>query len=118
MGWVMGPWLVFCTLLLGATMMLYDGAPDWPGPDRMWSLVERHRVTSLGISPTLGRALLKHGDEPVRQHDLSSLRKFASTGEPWNPDPWLWLFHVVGRGQLPILNYSGGTEIFGGLVLS
>jgi acetyl-CoA synthetase len=118
MGWMMGPWLVFGTLLLGATMMLYDGAPDWPGPGRLWSLVERHRVTSLGISPTLVRALRKHGDEPVRGHDLSSLRKFASTGEPWNPDPWLWLFHVVGRGQLPILNYSGGTEVSGGIVMS
>jgi acetyl-CoA synthetase len=117
MGWMMGPWLVFGTLLHGATMMLYDGAPDWPGPARLWSLVERHRVTSLGLSPTLVRALLKHGDEPVRRHDLSSLRKFASTGEPWNPDPWLWLFHVVGRGRLPIINYSGGTEISGGIVM-
>jgi acetyl-CoA synthetase len=118
MGWMMGPWLVFGTLLLGATMMLYDGAPDWPGPERLWSMVERHRVTTLGLSPTLVRALRRHGDEPVRKHELSSLRKFASTGEPWNPDPWLWLFHSVGRGRLPILNYSGGTEISGGIVMS
>jgi acetyl-CoA synthetase len=118
MGWMMGPWLVFGTLLLGATMMLYDGAPDWPGPERLWSMVERHRITTLGLSPTLVRALRRHGDEPVRKHELSSLRKFASTGEPWNPDPWLWLFHSVGRGRLPILNYSGGTEISGGIVMS
>jgi acetyl-CoA synthetase len=117
MGWMMGPWLVFGTLLLGATMMLYDGAPDWPGPDRLWSLVERHKITTLGLSPTLVRALLRHGEAPVRAHDLSSLRKFASTGEPWNPDPWLWLFHVVGQGRLPIINYSGGTEISGGIVM-
>ena len=116
-GWMMGPWLVFGTLLLGATMMLYDGAPDYPGPDRLWQLVERHRVTTLGISPTLVRALIRHGDAPVRAHDLSSLRKFGSTGEPWNPDPWLWLFETVGGGTRPIINYSGGTEISGGILM-
>ena len=117
MGWMMGPWEVFGTLLLGATMMLYDGAPDFPGPDRVWSLVDRHKVTALGVSPTLIRALRRHADELVHQHDLSSLRKFASTGEPWNPDPWMWLFQNVGRGKLPIINYSGGTEISGGIVM-
>jgi acetyl-CoA synthetase len=117
MGWMMGPWEVFGTLLLGATMMLYDGAPDFPGPDRVWSLVDRHKVTALGVSPTLIRALRRYGDEIVHQHDLSSLRKFASTGEPWNPDPWMWLFQNVGRGKLPIINYSGGTEISGGIVM-
>ncbi len=117
MGWMMGPWEVFGTLILGATMMLYDGAPDFPGPERVWSLVDRHKVTALGVSPTLIRALRRHGDEIVHQHDLSSLRKFASTGEPWNPDPWTWLFQNVGRGKLPIINYSGGTEISGGIVM-
>jgi acetyl-CoA synthetase len=117
MGWMMGPWLVCGTLLIGATMMIYDGAPDYPKPDRLWSLVERHKVTTLGISPTLVRALIRHGEEPVRAHDLSSLRKFGSTGEPWNPDPWLWLFNEVGGGKLPIINYSGGTEISGGIVM-
>jgi acetyl-CoA synthetase len=117
MGWMMGPWLVLGTLLLGATMMLYDGAPDYPGPDRLWAMVARHKVTALGISPTLVRALHKYGEEPVRGHDLSSLRKFGSTGEPWNPDPWLWLFHAVGGGRLPIINYSGGTEISGGILM-
>jgi len=120
MGWMMGPWEVFGTLLLGATMMLYDGAPDFPEPDRVWSLVERHKVTALGISPTLIRALRSRSggtDEIVDRHDLSSLRKFASTGEPWNPDSWMWLFQNVGRGKLPIINYSGGTEISGGIVM-
>jgi acetyl-CoA synthetase len=117
MGWMMGPWEVFGTLLLGATMMLYDGAPDFPGPDRVWSLVDRHKVTTLGVSPTLIRALRRYGDEIVHRHDLSSLRKFASTGEPWNPDPWMWLFQNVGRGKLPSINYSGGTEISGGIVM-
>jgi acetyl-CoA synthetase len=117
MGWMMGPWEVFGTLLLGATMMLYDGAPDFPEPDRIWSLVDRHKVTALGVSPTLIRALRRSGDEIVHQRDLSSLRKFASTGEPWNPDPWMWLFQNVGCGKLPIINYSGGTEISGGILM-
>jgi acetyl-CoA synthetase len=117
MGWMMGPWQVFGATLLGATMFLYDGSPDHPGPDRLWSLVSRHRLTTLGVSPTLIRALVKFGDEPIKKHDLSSLRAFASTGEPWNPDPWLWLFNTVGNGRLPIINYSGGTEISGGIVM-
>ena len=117
MGWMMGPWLVFGTLLLGATMLLYDGAPDFPGPDRLWLLVERHKVTQLGVSPTLIRTLIPHGEEMFRKHDLSSLKCFASTGEPWNPDPWLWLFEKVGGGTRPIINYSGGTEISGGIVM-
>jgi acetyl-CoA synthetase len=117
MGWMMGPWLVFGALLLGGAMFIYDGAPDYPGPDRLWQMVERHRITQLGISPTLVRALIKHGEAPVKAHDLSSLRFFGSTGEPWNPDPWLWLFNVVGEGQRPIINYSGGTEISGGILM-
>ena len=117
MGWMMGPWEVFGALLLGATMMLYDGAPDFPGPDRVWALCAEHKVTALGVSPTLIRALRRAGDQIVHRHDLSSLRKFASTGEPWNPDPWLWLFQNVGGGKLPIINYSGGTEISGGIVM-
>ena len=117
MGWMMGPWLVFGALLLGGTFVLYDGAPDFPGPDRVWDLVERHKITSLGLSPTLVRALIPHGEKPFRAHDLSSLRLFGSTGEPWNPDPWMWLFQNVGGGNLPIINYSGGTEISGGILM-
>jgi acetyl-CoA synthetase len=117
MGWMMGPWEVLGTTLLGGTMLIYDGAPDYPGPDRLWSLVERHGVTVLGVSPTLIRALMRFGEEPVRAHDLSSLRVFGSTGEPWNPDPWMWLFEKVGGGRLPIINYSGGTEISGGILM-
>ena len=116
MGWMMGPWLVFGTTLLGATMLLYEGAPDYPAPDRLWGLVQHHDVTTLGISPTLVRALMQHGEEPVRRHKLSTLRILGSTGEPWNPDPWNWLFRTVGGGRLPIINYSGGTEISGGIL--
>ncbi|MFQ5400773.1 MAG: AMP-binding protein [Anaerolineae bacterium] len=117
MGWMMGPWLVFGALILGAAFFIYDGAPDYPGPDRLWRLVERHKITQLGISPTLIRALIAHGEEMVKKHDLSPIKFFASTGEPWNPDPWLWLFHVVGEGKRPIINYSGGTEISGGILM-
>jgi len=116
MGWMMGPWEVFGMALLGGTMVIYDGALDYPGPDRLWTLVERHGVTVLGVSPTLIRALMKHGDAPVRAHDLTSLRILGSTGEPWNPESWRWLFDTVGGGRVPIINYSGGTEVSGGLV--
>jgi acetyl-CoA synthetase len=117
MGWMMGPWEVFGTTVLGATMLFYDGALDYPGPDRLWSLAERHGVTILGVSPTLVRALMRYGDEPVEQHDLSSLRILGSTGEPWNPEPWRWLFEKVGKKRLPIINYSGGTEVSGGILM-
>ena len=117
MGWMMGPWLLFGATLLGATFFIYDGAPDYPGPDRLWQMVERHRISQLGISPTLVRALMPHGAKMAEKHDLSSIRCFASTGEPWNPDPWMWLFEKVGGGKKPIINYSGGTEIAGGIVM-
>lgn len=116
LGWMMGPWAIAGGLTLGATLLLYEGAIDYPTPDRLWQLVERHRVTVLGVSPTAVRALIPHGDAIVRQHDLTSLRVLGSTGEPWNPDPWWWLFNVVGGGRCPIINYSGGTEISGGIV--
>jgi acetyl-CoA synthetase len=104
MGWMMGPWQVFGSLLLGATMFLYDGAPDFPAPSRLWELVEKHGINQMGVSPTLIRSLIPHGDEHFKKHDLSSLKCFASTGEPWNPDPWMWLFEKVGEGKRPIIN--------------
>ena len=116
MGWMMGPWEVFGMTLLGGTMVLYDGALDYPQPDRLWSIVERHGVNILGVSPTLIRSLMRFGEAPVKAHDLSSLRILGSTGEPWNPEPWRWCFDVVGGSRLPIINYSGGTEVSGGLV--
>jgi acetyl-CoA synthetase len=111
MGWIMGPWEVVGTLAAGATLAMYEGVPDHPAPDRLWAYVERHRVSVLGVSPTLVRALLQHGDAPVRAHDLSSLRILGSTGEPWNEDPWRWYFEVVGGKRCPVINISGGTEV-------
>jgi acetyl-CoA synthetase len=107
MGWIMGPWTVVGAGALGATIVFAEGAPDWPA-DRLWQIVESERVTCLGLSPTLTRALVPHG-EPT--HDLSTLRTFVTTGEPWNPDPYRWLFEDVGRGRVPIINCSGGTEV-------
>ena len=110
MGWIMGPWETVGTLANGGTVVLYEGAPDHPEPDRVWSLVERHKITILGVSPTLVRALIPHGDRHVAKHDLSSLRILASTGEPWNPEPWKWYFEKIGGGRCPVINISGGTE--------
>ncbi|MGH7166873.1 MAG: AMP-binding protein, partial [Nitrospiraceae bacterium] len=116
MGWMMGPWEIMGALTLGATCLLYEGVPDWPHAGRLWELVARHRVTILGLSPTVIRALMRHGEAPVRQYDLSSLRVLGSTGEPWTPDAYLWYFQQVGQGRCPIINYSGGTEVSGGIV--
>ena len=107
MGWIMGPWTVVGGGALGARLVFMEGAPDWP-PDRIWSLIERERVTILGISPTLTRALVPHGKPRA---DLSSLRVFVTTGEPWNAEPYRWLFDQAGGGRCPIVNISGGTEV-------
>jgi acetyl-CoA synthetase len=108
MGWIMGPWTVVGAGALGAAIVFMEGAPDWPA-DRIWSLVESERVTMLGVSPTLIRALIGKG-EPTA--DLSSLRAVTTTGEPWNRGPYDWLDeHVCGRGRIPIVNISGGTEV-------
>ncbi len=113
---MMGPWAISGALLLGAELVLYEGAPDYPSPDRLWALVARHGVTHLGLSPTVIRALMAHGTEPISGHDLGSLRVLGSTGEPWNPESWWWFFNNVGGGRLPLINYSGGTEVSGGIV--
>jgi acetyl-CoA synthetase len=107
MGWIMGPWTVVGGGAMGTTLVFAEGAPDWPA-DRLWRLVEQQRVSILGLSPTLVRALIPHGDPTA---DLSSLRVMVTTGEPWNPDPYMWLFERVGGGRAPIINCSGGTEI-------
>ncbi|MBI2685537.1 MAG: AMP-binding protein [Acidobacteria bacterium] len=115
-GWMMGPWLIYGGLLLGGTVALFDGAPDYPHPARIWAFADRQNLTVLGLSPTLVRALAAQGGEWARKYSLHSLQCFGSTGEPWNPDPWQWLFETVGEGRIPIVNYSGGTEIAGGIL--
>src|SRR3979411_1006087 len=115
-GWMMGPWLIFGSLILGATMVLYEGTPDYPAADRLWRMVADHKVTVLGVSPTLVRGLMTHGDEVPAHHDLSTLRILGGTGEPWNPEPFHWFFKNIGGGRIPVINYSGGTEISGGIL--
>lgn len=116
LGWLMGPMLFTAALALGGTAVVFEGVQDYPKPDRLWALVERHRITVMGMSPTAVRALMPHGPEHVHAHDLSSLRILGSTGEPWNPEPYRWLFENAGKARLPITNYTGGTEISGGIL--
>ncbi|HLF70396.1 MAG TPA: AMP-binding protein, partial [Actinomycetota bacterium] len=111
MGWIMGQWETVGGLANGGSVVLYEGAPNFPEPDRVWDVCERHGVTILGISPTLVRALIPSGVEQVDKHDLSKLRILGSTGEPWNPEPYLWFFNNIGKGRCPIINLSGGTEV-------
>jgi acetyl-CoA synthetase len=112
-GWMMGPWTLMGNHAFGGTIFMYEGAPDYPQPDRFWEMIDRHKLTQFGISPTAIRALRKQGDEWVEGHDLSSLRLLGSTGEPWDPESWQWFYENVGGGDTPIINISGGTEICG-----
>jgi acetyl-CoA synthetase len=109
-GWMMGPWTILGNHLFGGTIFLYEGAPDYPSPMRLWEIIERHRITMFGVSPTAIRALSKSaGPLPP----MESLRLLGSTGEPWDDTSWLWFFDRVGRRRCPIINISGGTEIAG-----
>jgi acetyl-CoA synthetase len=112
-GWMMGPWTLLGNHALGGTVFMYEGAPDHPEPDRYWEMIDRHDLTVFGVSPTAIRALRKHGDDWLADHDLSSLRLLGSTGEPWDPESWEWFYEQVGDGDCPIINISGGTEIMG-----
>ncbi|OZM57235.1 AMP-dependent synthetase [Lottiidibacillus patelloidae] len=116
MGWMMGPFLLFGALVNGATAVMCEGSPDFPKPDRLWQLIDKHDVTHLGISPTLIRSLMTKGDDWLATSKRETLRVIGSTGEPWNPEPWMWLFEKVGHKKIPIFNYSGGTEIAGGIL--
>ncbi|HEY7123909.1 MAG TPA: AMP-binding protein [Ktedonobacterales bacterium] len=115
-GWMMGPWVISGSLMLGGTVVLYDGAPNYPQADHVWAMIARHRVTHLGIAPTLIRSLMPAGDDLPAKHDLSSLIVTGGSGEPWTPEAWHWLFEHVAKRERPIINYSGGTEISGGIV--
>ncbi|MDE0959438.1 MAG: AMP-binding protein [Planctomycetota bacterium] len=112
-GWMMGPWQIIGCWLNRVPFVVFEGAPDYPGPDRVWQVVEHHRVTHLGISPTAIRLLMRSGDEPVQKYPMESLRMLGSTGEPWDPESYRWYFDRVGQKKLPIINISGGTDIVG-----
>ena len=116
-GWVTGhSYIVYGPLANGATTLMFEGVPTWPGPDRFWRIVAKHRVTTLYTAPTAIRALMRLGDEPVKKHDRSSLRLLGSVGEPINPEAWRWYHEVVGEGRCPVVDTWWQTETGGHLI--
>jgi acetyl-CoA synthetase len=113
MGWIMGPLSIVGTHANGGTLVLYEGSPDVPDTDRLWQLAQRHRVTMLGVSPTLIRTLRGRETDVAARYDLSSVHTIGSTGEPWDPDSYDWLARDVFGGRVPVINFSGGTEVGG-----
>jgi acetyl-CoA synthetase len=110
-GWVTGhSYIVYGPLSAGATVVMYEGAPDFPQPDRFWRLIEKYRVSVFYTSPTAIRAFLKQGDQWPNQHDLSSLRLLGSVGEPINPAAWEWYYKVIGGSRCPIVDTWWQTE--------
>lgn len=108
-GWMMGPWSMIGANVLGGSIFVYDGALDYPEKDRLWKMVERNRITLLGVSPTLIRTYkASKMDMP-----LYGIRAFGSTGEPWDTESWMFLFQKLGSSKTPICNISGGTDIIG-----
>lgn len=116
MGWLVGPILIYSTTLLGATMVMAEGAHDYPDAGRFWRLIKENRVSVLGIAPTIVRSFIQAGGAGIDQYDLSSLRITLSTGEAWNEDAWRWMFEKVCARRAPIINYCGGTEVGGAIV--
>ncbi|HSQ03237.1 MAG TPA: AMP-binding protein, partial [Burkholderiales bacterium] len=116
-GWVAGTKVIISAALLGATVVLAEGTPDYPDAGRQWRLVEQHRITLLGTIPTAVRQLMRQPIDVVSRHDLQSLRGIVTAGEPWNEEAWLWFFEHVCRRRIPILNYGGGTECGGATLI-
>jgi acetyl-CoA synthetase len=117
-GWVTGhSYVVYGPLANGATVVIYEGAPDWPEKDRFWDLCERHGVTVFYTAPTAIRAFMKWGDKHPAKHDLSRLRLLGSVGEPINPEAWMWYHEVIGKGRCPIVDTWWQTET-GAIVIS
>jgi acetyl-CoA synthetase len=112
MGWMVGAMCACIPSFAGASLLIAEGTPDYPDTGRFWRLIADHRVTYLGVSPTIVRSLMRHGLE-VDGYDLSSLRLTTSGGEAWTATPWLWFFEHVCKHRIPILNISGGTEVGG-----
>jgi acetyl-CoA synthetase len=111
MGWIMGPLSILGTHACGGTLVLYEGSPDTPDKQRIWQLAERHRISTLGVSPSLVRAL-RVASDPSKV-DLSTVRILGSTGEPWDPTSYEWLAREAFDDRVPIINFSGGTEVGG-----
>lgn len=116
MGWLAGPMLVYGATFAGATIVLAEGVFDYPDEGRFWRLIQDNQVTLLGIAPTIVRSFIQAGGAGIADYDLNSLRLTFSTGEPWTHDAWMWMFTKVCGSRIPIINYSGGTEIGGGIL--
>lgn len=113
MGWLVGPLLVYGATLMGGTIVLAEGTPDYPTADRMWRIVSDERISYLGLAPTIARTFMADPTFDASRYDFDSLRIFISTGEAWTNDAWYWLFNTIGKGRVPIINFSGGTEMCG-----
>ena len=110
-GWVTGhSYVVYGPLSNGATAVMYEGAPNYPGPDRFWSMIERHRVNVFYTAPTAIRAFIKWGEHWPLKHDLSSLRLLGTVGEPINPEAWMWYREIIGKKRCPIVDTWWQTE--------
>ncbi len=117
-GWITGhSYLVYGPLINGATIMMYEGAPNHPYPNRWWSMIEKYGITILYTSPTAIRGLMRFGEQWPRRHDLSSLRLLGSVGEPINPEAWRWYHEVIGGGNCPIMDTWWQTET-GGMMIA
>jgi acetyl-CoA synthetase len=113
MGWLVGPLLVYGGTLMGGTIVLAEGTPDYPYADRMWRIVSDERISYLGLAPTIARTFMADSTFDASRYDFDSLRIFISTGEAWTTDAWYWLFETIGKRRVPIINFSGGTEMCG-----
>ena len=117
-GWITGhSYNCYGTLANGATMVLFEGVPTYPNPDRFWELIEKYRVSIFYTAPTALRSLMRDGDGWPNKHDLSSLRILATVGEPINPEAWMWYYNVIGKGKCPIIDTYWQTET-GGFMLT
>jgi acetyl-CoA synthetase len=117
-GWVTGhSYIVYGPLANGATVLMYEGAPNWPQEDRFWEIIEKYRVTIFYTAPTAIRSFIKWGDQWVDRHDLSSLRLLGTVGEGINPEAWMWYHHKIGGGRCPIVDTWWQTET-GGIMMS
>jgi acetyl-CoA synthetase len=113
-GWMMGPWLIFGALINKATIFIYNGSPDYPNTDIIWELTKKYNINIVGLSPSYIRAI--SNNSKVKEIDMPSLKAIGSTGEVWDYNSWIWTFENVCKNKLPIINYSGGTEISGGIL--
>ena len=115
-GWMMGPWEIMGVQNFGGAYLIYEGNPFYPNHERVLDMISRHRLTHLGLSPTYSRSLKTKGDDWIDKYDLSSLKFLGSTGEPFDPGSYMWVFQNIGQRRVPIINISGGTEMCGCLV--